>query len=748
MTATTEPSIEERAFRVDGMNCASCVAHVRKSALNVAGVRSADVNLARGRAVIAFDPAQTNPEAIESAIVSGGYTASIEQTADAATAERERLDAQMHHARGWRNRAILGVVLWLPLEAAHWLLSLAGHDAAHHRVDAMTWANLIASTVAMTLVGFAFYRSAFAALKHRTTNMDTLIALGASVAWLFSLAALLGFVLHLWHPLPALYFMEASGLLALISIGHWLEARARQSAGSAIRQLLQLAPDRAIHLDENDNPSEVPINALLVGDRLLVRPNDRIPIDGTILAGPSSVDESMITGEPLPVRRDRGDRVIGGTQNLDGRLILRVTQTGEATALSQIVKLVEQAQASRPAIQQLADRIAAVFVPSVLAIAVFTGVIWLTVGLFQHWTAAAIAGKIALCVCSVLIIACPCALGLAVPAALMVGTGRGAQHGILLRDIDALQRAESIDTIALDKTGTLTLGKPRIDTTESLDPGVSPNEAIAIAAALERFSEHPIAHAFAEALKQHPNAARLMPDEFAVIPGGGVRGNIAGVDYFLGSARLLAEHGVVITATDQVTAVYLARSDQLLARFTLTDQIKPESLAAIRELRAMDLKIVMLSGDAQPAAIAIAAQVGIDEARGDLRPADKAAEIQRLQSAGHKLAMVGDGINDAPALAAADLAIAVGSGTDIAKQSSDIVLVGSSLAGVASAIRLSRATMRSIRVNLFFAFAYNVLAIPLAAAGFLSPLIAAAAMALSDLTVLGNALRLRRVKID
>lgn len=829
---------------VAGMTCASCVAHVEKAALGVPGVQDAQVNLARGRASVRFDPGRTDPQLIAAAITESGYVAAPEHPGiTTAASEERRRKGQLDEARGWFNRAVAGILLWLPLEATHWLIQLITPHA-HHPVPAQSnwivWAALLASTVAITYVGGRYYASAIAALRHGTSNMDTLISMGASVAYGYSLIYFVGGLMRTW-PAPTqhdLYFMEATGLLALISLGHWLEARARQSAGSAIRELLELTPAVALRFgdagtsvsqdvvaEEGDRdssplaasqrrpqerreaasgspttaphlpplteksplPSATPVCDLVIGDRVLVRPGDRIPIDGIVIDGQSSVDESMITGEPIPVSRGAGEAVIGGTVNQEGRLIVRVTKTGSQTALAQIVSLVENAQSNKPPVQRLADRVSAVFVPSVLVIAIVTGVGWYLWGTQHGWTAGQIWATVARNVCSVLIIACPCALGLAVPAAVMVGTGRGARRGILIRDIDALQNAEKIDIVVLDKTGTLTQGKPLV--TEMIPTGgMSSQELLRLAASAEQFSGHPLAKAIVTAATSQ-GLKLTDPDSFSSEAGGGVIAEIEGATLLVGSEAFLKSHG----AADALgapsapprghTPVYIARKPaagnvERLGTLFIADQLKPDSASAVADLHRLGLRIVLLSGDNRAAAEIVARQVGIKDARAEVKPAEKAAVIALLQNSAareeydralpalfaearrqglrlrlnppplHYVAMVGDGINDAPALAAADLGIAIGGGSDIAREAGGIVLISGSLTGVAAAIRLSRATMAKIRQNLFLAFIYNALAIPLAALGLLSPLIAAAAMALSDVTVIGNALLLRREKID
>jgi Cu+-exporting ATPase len=758
----------EADFSVNGMDCASCVAHVERAMRGVAGVQAANVSLARGRAVVQFDPSQTTPERIAAAATDAGYPSAPESPGVAAgNVEEERLQRQTREARAWFNRAVVGVVLWFPLELTHWLLRLAGADHSQHLPTQQSWigwASLVTSTVAIVYLGGKFYRSAWGALRRRTTNMDTLIAMGASVAYVYSLVYFTGGLLGRWTPptVEQLYFMEAGGLLALVSLGHWLEARARQSAGSAIRELLDLAPPTALRLvNESDSTVEdVPASLLVPGDRVLVRPGDRIPADGVVREGQSSVDESMLTGESLPVARCPGDAVIGGTVNADGRLIVRITRTGGETALAQIVKLVEHAQSSKPPVQQLADRISAVFVPSVLCVALVTAVGWYAWGAAHGWPAGQTWGAIAKAVCSVLIIACPCALGLAVPAALMVGIGRGARQGILIRDIDTLQIAERVDTVVLDKTGTVTQGKPAVAEIAGLN-GVSESDLLRLAATAEQFSEHPLA----KAVVGHARSRGITladPEDFTNDPGYGVVARVDGKTVLVGSDALLKKHGLtdgVQSRGQNQTLIRIAErrpdgSIQSVGTIALSDPLKPDSTEAVRELHALGLRTVLLTGDNESVAGHIARQIGIDDVRANVKPGGKADAIRELQSRNPKsqirntkssslVAMVGDGVNDAPALAAADLGIAIGSGSDVAKETGGIVLVSGSLHGVAAAIRLSRATMRTIRQNLFFAFLYNVIAIPLAALGMLNPLIAAGAMALSDVTVIGNALLLR-----
>ncbi len=744
----------EVALDVTGMDCASCMSHVTKAALAVPGVSKAQVNLARGRAVVQFDAGQTNPEAIAAAVTEAGYPTQAPQAeVDASQAEQLRLDRQLAHEQGWFKRAMLGAALWLPVEVLHWSLVLAGQ----HHLRWMDGLAFVTSSLAMVLVGGAFYRNAFAALKRKTTDMDVLIAIGASVAYGYSVLGLGGALAGWWARPEHVYFMEAAGLLALISFGHYLEARARQSAGRAIHELMQLVPATALLLDDGAaddlRHQAIPLAQVKVGDALLVRPGDRIPTDGVVLRGKSSVDEAMMTGESVPVLRQAGDVLIGGTVNQDGQLIMQATGVGAQTALAQIVAMVETAQNSKPPVQQLADRISAVFVPAVLAVALLTGIGWLVAGQMNHWEAAVTWGKLANAVCSVLIIACPCALGLAVPAALMVSTGMGAKRGILLRDMDALQQAERISVVVFDKTGTLTAGKPEV-VAQVPAQGQREEELLRLAASVGQGNSHPLAQALVNAAKTRGLALNPASDALN-IPGEGMSATVAGEKVQVGSPAWMAQLGHAIPAELQSAAsaagtdhtwIWLAQAGRgILGSIALADPIKPEAAAAVANLRRMGIRSVLLTGDHPGAAARIAKQAGIDIFEAQVKPAGKKQWIEAAQAKGETVAMVGDGINDAPALAQADLGIAIGSGADVAKETGAVVLVGHSPLLVPAAIHLSRSTMRCIRQNLFLAFIYNILAIPLAAFGLLNPLVAAACMALSDVTVIGNALRLRWV---
>lgn len=744
-------------MHVEGMDCASCVAHVEKAARAVGGVTACQVSLARSRAVVDFDSSLTSPEVIAAAIEQAGYPSTPEsEGSSAAAAEAARLARHREEAAAWFRRAMVGIALWLPVELLHWFIQIVGWHTWHAPLE---WVALGAGTIAIFYIGWGFYAGAIRGLRSGAANMDLLIAMGASVAYGYSLIAFIGYHRDWWAKPESLYFMESAGLLALISLGHWLESRARDAAGAAIHQLLELSPTEAHRIlpssADASQTETVAVSLLEVGDRVLVRPGDRIPIDGVITDGRSSVDESMLTGEPLPVARAAGDEVIGGTINHEGRLVVKATRVGSHTALAQIVQMVETAQTSKTRVQHLADRIAGIFVPSVLGIALLTAIGWFIYGSAAYDSSARTWGAIANAVCSVLIIACPCALGLAVPAAVMVGMGRGAHRGILIRDIDALQHAEKVKLVVLDKTGTITTGRPMVSQIVAIGSS-SEEEVLRLAASAEMFSAHPLAKSVVDAARGR-KLHLSEPDEFRSESGLGIVARFGKDTLLVGSEALLRRHGTLTSgfpphlADHTLVHVGWTASNGKVDRvglIVIEDRVKEDSAAAIADLHAMGLTTMLLTGDNRAAAAAVAKKVGIERFHAEVLPGGKAEVVRQLQSEGNVVAMIGDGVNDAPALAQADLGVALGSGSDIAKETGQIVLVSPSLSGIATAIRLSRATMTKIRQNLFLAFIYNVLAIPLAAFGVLNPLIAAGAMALSDVSVIGNALLLRRTRID
>jgi Cu+-exporting ATPase len=660
------------------------------------------------------------------------------------------------------RRFWVGAVLTLPVLVMEMAAHLPGL-AMHHLVPALWsgWIQFALATPVVLWAGWPFFVRAAASLRTMNLNMFTLIAMGTGAAWIYSVIALLlpdmfPSTFRMSDGSVPLYFEAAAVITVLVLLGQVLELRARERTGDAIRALLDLAPPTARRIDASGEERELPLASIAFGDRLRVRPGDRIPVDGRVLSGGSAVDESMISGEPVPVEKQPGDRVIAGTVNGSGTLAIEVEKIGNDTLLAQIVRLVASAQRSRAPIQRLADRVAGWFVPAVIAVAVVAYGLWALIGpdpAMLHGLVAAV---------SVLIIACPCALGLATPISIMVGVGRGAQAGVLVRDAEALERLEKADTLLVDKTGTLTEGRPSVTTILPAE-GVAEDELLRVAAALEASSEHPLASAILAATTQRGIRPPAL-DGFSAVVGQGVTGELAGVPVALGNAALMRARDIDPTPwqgeADRLrsagaTAVFIARGTEILGLIAATDRIKETTPDAIRRLRESGLRIVMLTGDNERTARAVAASLGIGDIEADASPERKAALVESLRGEGRIVAMAGDGINDAPALAAADVGIAMGTGTDVAIESAGITLVKGDLAGIVRARHLSQATMRNIRQNLFFAFVYNAAGVPVAAGLLypffgilLSPMIAAAAMSLSSVSVIANALRLRTVRLD
>lgn len=736
-------------LEIEGMTCASCVARVERALAGVAGVASARVNFATERASVSLagraDATSVAAQAV-SAVADAGYTARVvsrseKQAPEAARARREK------DSRDWRTLFILGAILSLPVVVIEMGGHAGGVDIQFPGSDVLVAA---LTTSVVVVLGRRFAVGALAGLRHFQFNMDSLITLGVGAAYGYSAVVQGGGWLGESHGHGGLYFESAAVILTLVALGKWMETRARMAAGDSIRALMQLSAKKAT-IERGGAEVEIDADQIVVGDVLLVRPGGKIATDAVVLTGESAVDESMINGESMPVAKKPGDELFGGTLNVDGLLRARAARVGADTALSHIVAMVERAQEGKASIQRLADRIANVFVPVVMIVAALTFLAWGMVG--GDWEMgfqSAIA---------VLIIACPCALGLATPTALMVGTGRGAREGILLRDAEAIERTRRLDVIVLDKTGTITEGKPAVTDIRVLAKRMDDSEMLSLAAGAEKGSEHPLARAVVRAAEER-GIVPSNPERFQSLVGRGVRARVANHDIVMGTESFLCETGVAVDAAalgmmasleaEAKTVLLVGETGfapRLLGMIAVADRVKATSAEAIRALQEDEgLEVWMMTGDNKRTAEAIARTVGIKAERvlAEVRPGDKAKRIEELQKSGHRVAMVGDGINDAPALAQADLGIALGTGTEVAMETGAITLVSGSLMGVVRAIRLSGATMRKIQQNLAWAFVYNVVLIPVAAAGFLSPIFAAGAMAFSSVSVVANSLLLRR----
>ncbi len=771
-------------FPVEGMTCASCVNRIERYLRKTEGVAKANVNLATETATVRFDPALVDLDGLRSAVEAAGYEARIDQAelsaargaprdgeiefsgpltapvraepraADRAAAREPETSFQQRHLADTRRRLLVGTILTVPL-----LAGLASMTVAPFLPAFLTdpWFQLALATPVQFYAGWPFYKGAWKAFRHRASDMNTLIAVGTSAAYVYSLAAIL--VPEFFRAAgvgagsqPPLYFDTSSAIITLILLGRFLEARARSHTSDAIKKLIGLQP-RTARVSREGIEHDLPIEDVIRGDVVIVRPGEKIPVDGVIRVGSSAIDESMVTGESMPTTKRPGDEVIGGTLNTSGSFRFEASRVGRDTVLAQIVRLVQEAQGSKAPIQRLADVVTGYFVPAVLAIAGLTFIAWYAFGPAPAFNLAL------LNMVAVLIIACPCALGLATPTSIMVGTGKGAENGVLFRNAEALERLHRVRAVVLDKTGTLTEGKPRVTDIIRVPGAPAEDDILRLVAAAERGSEHPLGEAIVRFAREERSLDLAEATSFEGVAGQGIAAAVEGRSLVVGRPAFLESRGVDPgplrsvaegLAASGKTPVFAVIDGRPVAVLAIADTLKKGSVDAVAALKHLGLDVVMLTGDNETTARAIARQAGVDRVLADVRPDEKAAQIRRLQAEGKLVAMVGDGVNDAPALAQADVGIAIGTGTDVAIESGSVTLMSGDLRALVTAIALSRSTMRNIKQNLFWAFAYNVALIPLAAGVFypftgilLDPIFAAAAMALSSVTVVSNALRLR-----
>lgn len=726
-------AVEQVELNINGMTCAACSNRIEKVLNQTQGVQQATVNLTTEQALIKYYPSATNTEALIKRIQNIGYDA---ETKISSKEQSNRKKQELKHKR---NKLIISAILSLPL-----LLVMVVHISPISIPSILVnpWVQLILSTPVQFIIGWQFYVGAYKNLRNGSANMDVLVAVGTSAAYFYSIYEMMMWLTHQTHH-PHLYFETSAILITLILLGKYLEARAKSQTTNALSELLNLQAKEARVIKENKEIM-LPLDKVKVGDTLLIKPGEKIPVDGKVTKGDTSIDESMLTGESIPVEKSSGDSVIGSTMNKNGSIMIEATQVGGDTALSHIIKVVEDAQSSKAPIQRLADIISGYFVPIVVSIAVITFIIWIIFvhpGQFEPALVSAI---------SVLVIACPCALGLATPTSIMVGTGRAAENGILFKGGQFVERAHYVDTIVLDKTGTITNGQPVVT------DYVGDNDTLQLLASAENASEHPLADAIVTYAKDK-GLNLLDNDTFKSVPGHGIKATIHQQQILVGNRKLMNDYNISISnkLNDQLnhyehlgqTAMMIAVDNQINGIIAVADTVKNDAKQAIQELRNMNIDVVMLTGDNNRTAQTIAKQVGIEHVIAEVLPEEKAHQISLLQDKGKQVAMVGDGINDAPALVKADIGMAIGTGAEVAIEAADITILGGDLLLVPKAIKASKATIKNIRQNLFWAFGYNVAGIPIAACGLLAPWIAGAAMALSSVSVVMNALRLKKMKL-